>query len=283
MIRRFGCMVNYEFIGARIREARLRKKLSQEQLAAMVDVGTSHISHIETGATIPSTKLLVQLMNILDCDPAEVLCMEMRSARPVLNSWLSDLAADCNEDEIKIILKKKMVSERLENVRDLFIFSCFTGLAYIDVANLTQDNIRKSFDGNLWIITKRQKTNTDVNVPLLDIPKMILEKYKGKLPNGKVLPIISNQKLNAYLKEIADVCGIKKNLTFHLARHTFATTTTLAKGVPIETVSKMLGHTNIETTQIYARITNNKISNDMQGLDKKFVGIEKIYKEVSMK
>ena len=85
------------------------------------------------------------------------------------------------------------------------------------------------------------------------------------------------------LKEIADVCGIKKNLTFHLARHTFATTTTLAKGVPIETISKMLGHTNIETTQIYARITNNKISNDMQGLDKKFVGIEKIYKEVSMK
>ena len=143
---------------------------------------------------------------------------------------------------------------------------CFTGLAYVDVANLTQENIRKSFDGKLWIITKRQKTNTDVNVPLLDIPKMILKKYKGKLPNGKVLPVISNQKLNAYL-------------TFHLARHTFATTTTLAKGVPIETVSKMLGHTNIETTQIYARITNNKIGNDMQGLDKKFVGIEKIYKE----
>lgn len=123
------------------------------------------------------------------------------------------------EDEIKIILKKKMVSERLEQVRDVFIFSCFSGLAYVDVANLKEDNIRKSFDGNLWIITKRQKTNTDVNVPLLDIPKMILEKYKGKLPNGKVLPIISNQKLNAYLKEIADVCGIKKNLTFHMARH----------------------------------------------------------------
>ena len=96
-------MVNYEFIGARIREARLRKKLSQEQLAAMVDVGTSHISHIETGATIPSTKLLVQLMNILDCDPNEVLCMETRSTRPILNSWLSELVADCNEDEIKII------------------------------------------------------------------------------------------------------------------------------------------------------------------------------------
>ena len=96
----------------------------------------------------------------------------------------------------------------------LIVFYRFTGLAYIDVAGLTQDNIRKSFDGNLWIMTKRQKTNTDVNVPLLDIPKMILKKYKGKLPNGKILPIISNQKLNAYLKEIADVCGIKKNLTF---------------------------------------------------------------------
>ena len=123
------------------------------------------------------------------------------------------------EDEIKIILKKKMVSERLEHVRDLFIFSCFTGLAYSDVANLREENIRKSFDGKLWIMTKRQKTNTDVNVPLLDIPKMILKKYKGKLPNGKILPVISNQKLNAYLKEIADICGIKKNLTFHTARH----------------------------------------------------------------
>ena len=110
---------------------------------------------------------------------------------------------------------------------------------------------------------------------------MILKKYEGKLPNGKILPVISNQKLNAYLKEIADVCGIKKNLTFHLARHTFSTTVTLAKGVPIEIVSKMLGHTNIETTQIYARITNSKIGNDMEGLSEKFVGIEKIYKEAA--
>ncbi|GAB1359023.1 site-specific integrase [Porphyromonadaceae bacterium] len=156
------------------------------------------------------------------------------------------------EDEIKKILKLKLVSERLEHVRDLFIFSCFCGLAYIDVAGLRKEHIRKSFDGNLWIMTKRVKTRIDVNVPLLDIPKMILDKYKDKLPDGKILPVISNQKLNSYLKEIADLAGIKKNLTFHLARHTFATTTTLGKGVPIETVSKMLGHTNIETTQIYA-------------------------------
>lgn len=123
------------------------------------------------------------------------------------------------EDEIKKILKLKLVSDRLEHVRDLFIFSCFTGLAYIDVAGLIKENIRKSFDGNLWIMTKRVKTGIDVNVPLLDIPKMILDKYKDKLPNGKILPVISNQKLNSYLKEIADLCGIKKNLTFHLARH----------------------------------------------------------------
>lgn len=186
------------------------------------------------------------------------------------------------EEEIAQISQKEFVSERLEQVRDVFIFSCFTGLAYIDVKNLTKEHIRISFDGNLWIMTKRQKTDTTVNVPVLMIPKMILDKYEGKLPEGKLLPVISNQKLNSYLKEIADICGIQKNLTFHLARHTFATTTTLAKGVPIETVSKMLGHTNIETTQIYARITNSKISNDMKGLSDKFLGIEKIYKEVGM-
>ena len=131
-------------------------------------------------------------------------------------------------------------------------------------------------------MTKRQKTDIKVDVPLLKIPQMILDKYKGKLPNGLLLPILSNQKMNAYLKEIGDVCEIRKMLIFHLVRHTFATTTTLAKGVPIETVSKMLGHTNIETTQIYARITNSKISNDMKGLTGKFIGVEKIYEEANL-
>lgn len=186
------------------------------------------------------------------------------------------------EDEINKILKKKFATQRLEHVRDIFIFSCFTGLAYIDVKNLTQDNVRTSFDGEMWIMTKRQKTDISVNVPLMKIPQMILDKYKGQLPNGMLLPILSNQKMNSYLKEIGDLCGIRKNLTFHLARHTFATTTTLAKGIPIETVSKMLGHTNIETTQIYARITNSKISNDMKGLSAKFAGSEKIFQEQNL-
>lgn len=173
-----------------------------------------------------------------------------------------------NDDELKCIMQKSFCSERLERIRDIFIFSCYTGLAYIDIKNLRQEHISKGFDGNLWINTKRQKTSIKTVVPLLEIAQMILDKYKG-LPNGVLLPIPTNQKTNQYLKEIADVCGINKNLTFHLARHTFATTITLSKGVPIETVSKMLGHTNIKTTQIYARITNEKISTDMQVLSEK--------------
>lgn len=115
-------------------------------------------------------------------------------------------------------------------------------------------------------MTHRRKTDTPVNVPLLKIPQVILQKYEGQFPKGQLLPILSNQKLNSYLKEIADLCGINKNITFHLARHTFATTTTLAKGVPIEAGSKMLWHTDIETTQIYARTTNEKIRKDMDVL-----------------
>ncbi|MDR3652361.1 MAG: site-specific integrase [Paludibacter sp.] len=182
------------------------------------------------------------------------------------------------QEDIEKILQKKFSTKRLELVRDIFIFSCFTGLAYIDVYNLTEKNIRTSFDGNLWVMAKRQKTNIQSNILLLNVPKMILDKYKGKSPNNKLLPILSNQKMNAYLKEIGDLCEIDKELTFHIARHTFATTITLAKGVPIETVSKMLGHTNIRTTQIYARITDSKISNDMQALAGKLEGIEKMFK-----
>ncbi|MEI8086266.1 MAG: site-specific integrase [Paludibacter sp.] len=178
------------------------------------------------------------------------------------------------KEELELIFKKKIEIPRLEHVRDIFVFSCFTGLAYIDVYNLKEGNIRTSFDGNLWIMTKRQKTDVNSNIPLLEVPKMILAKYKGKLPEGKILPITSNQKMNAYLKEIGDLCEIQKNLTFHLARHTFATTITLSQGVPIETVSKMLGHTNIKTTQIYARITDNKISHDMGLLSVKLKEME---------
>lgn len=167
-----------------------------------------------------------------------------------------------SQEEVEAIMAKEFSTKRLEQVRDIFIFSCFSGLAYIDVKKLRKENIRTSFDGNLWIIGKREKTDVSFSIPLLDVPKKILEKYEDTLPENRILPVPSNQKMNAYLKEIGALCGIDKEISFHLARHTFATLT-LSKGVSIESVSKMLGHTNIRTTQIYARITDSKISHDM--------------------
>ena len=163
--------------------------------------------------------------------------------------------------EINAIYNKKFDTDRLTIVKDIFIFSCFTGLAYVDISNLTQQHLVKGIDGNFWIHTKRQKTDTHTRVPLLEIPLEIIEKYKDHplCSNGKLLPVYSNQKMNEYLKEIATINNINKELTFHCARHTFATTVTLSNGVPIESVSKMLGHTNIKTTQHYARITEQKI------------------------
>ncbi len=180
------------------------------------------------------------------------------------------------QQELNIMMQKRFTIQRIEQVRDIFVFSCFTGLAYIDVKNLTEKDVKISFDGKLWIMKKRQKTNVLSKILLLDVPKMILKKYKDKLSDGKLLPVITNQRMNSYLKEIADICGIEKNLSFHLARHTFATTITLSKGVPIETVSKMLGHTSIKTTQIYARITDSKIGNDMHELSEKLQGMDKM-------
>lgn len=173
-----------------------------------------------------------------------------------------------SQDEIYKIYEKEHPAERLNLVRDIFIFSCYTGLAYVDVDNLTKNHIVKGIDGQLWIHTYRQKTSTATKIPLLDIPLQIIEKYKDHFlcKKGKLLPIFSNQKMNAYLKEIATIAEIDKELTFHCARHTFATTVTLSNGVPIESVSKMLGHTNITTTQHYARITEQKVSNDMDHL-----------------
>lgn len=177
------------------------------------------------------------------------------------------------QEEVEAIMAKKFSTKRLEQVRDIFVFSCFCGLAYIDVKKLRKENIRTSFDGNLWIIGKREKTDVSFSIPLLDVPKQILEKYEGTLPDNRILPVPSNQKMNAYLKEIGSLCGIDKEISFHLARHTFATLT-LSKGVSIESVSKMLGHTNIRTTQIYARITDSKISHDMNAFAGKVKGME---------
>ena len=176
------------------------------------------------------------------------------------------------EDELHTIIEREFEIERLALVKDLFIFSCYTGLSYIDVMNLNEDNINIGIDGGRWIITNRQKTHNKDKIPILPIAQELIKKYNGHLKTKKtrtLFPNISNQKLNSYLKEIADLCSIKKNLTFHIARHTFATTITLSNGVPIETVSKLLGHTKIVTTQIYAKVIESKISKDMLLLKKK--------------
>ncbi|EIJ40683.1 site-specific recombinase XerD [Galbibacter orientalis DSM 19592] len=177
------------------------------------------------------------------------------------------------KQEIETLLKKNLRTPRLEQVRDIFIFCCFTGLAYADVEKLNENDITIGIDGEKWIKTKRKKTNSKSNIPILPIAAMILDKYsdyKDNEGNNKLLPVLTNQKMNAYLKEIADLCGIHKNFTTHMARHTFATTVTLSNGVPIESVSKMLGHSSLKTTQHYAKILDMKISDDMNVLKQKF-------------
>jgi integrase len=181
-------------------------------------------------------------------------------------------------DELERLANREFTSERLERMRDIFLFCCYTGLSYIDVKTLTTDNLVRKNDGKLWIVTKRTKTEVPVNVPMLEIPLRLIKKYEPLRKGNLVFPVYSNQKSNDYLKEIAALCGINKDVTFHVARHTFATTVTLENGVPVESVSKMLGHTNIQTTQIYARITERKINQDMDVLSKKLDPQTGVYK-----
>lgn len=177
------------------------------------------------------------------------------------------------DDELTRIIEKKFIMPRMSQVRDIFVFCCYTGLAYADVKKLTTDEITIGIDGEKWIWTNRQKTDTASRIPLLPPALEIMDRHKDDpqcLNQGRVLPVLSNQKMNSYLKEIADACDIKKKMTFHTARHTFATTVTLANDVPMETVSKLLGHRNLKTTQHYGKILDLKVSQDMGMLRAKF-------------
>lgn len=178
-------------------------------------------------------------------------------------------------EEVMALYKKDLHIDRLSEVRDVFIFCCFTGFAYQDVAGLTPSHQELGIDGERWIVKDRVKTNNPERIPLLPIALEIVERYKDHpycVNTGRLLPVNSNQRYNGYLKEIAVLCGINKHLTTHTARHTFATTITLENDVPIETVSQMLGHKSIKTTQIYAKITQRKVSNNMKDLKKKLFG-----------
>jgi site-specific recombinase XerD len=182
------------------------------------------------------------------------------------------------EDELNRIYNKRFSSERLTLVKDIFIFSCYTRLAYVDVKGLKKDHIAIGIDGEKWIFKNRQKTDTKSKIPVLPIAEEIIQKYADHprcLNEDAILPILTNQKMNSYLKEIGDLCDIPKEITFHMARHTFATSVTLTNGVPIETVSKMLGHKNIQTTQHYAKVLDRKVSEDMMILKQKFTLVNK--------
>lgn len=177
-----------------------------------------------------------------------------------------------NQEEIDILINKAFSSNRLSEVRDVFIFCCYTGFAYADIHKFERDAVVRGLDGEFWLSTHRQKSKTKESVPLLPKALEIIQKYQNNpfcIANNKLLPVKSNQKYNEYIQEIASLCEIKKHLTTHIARHTFATTITLSNGVPIETVSSMLGHKNIKTTQIYAKVVEKKVSEDMKLLKEK--------------
>ncbi len=176
------------------------------------------------------------------------------------------------EEEIRLLLEKGFSIPRLEVVRDIFVFCCFSGLAFTDVQHLWTEHIFCDNKGEYWIRKPREKTNNMCNIPLLDIPKQILEKYKNHpecLRKGCLLPVPSNQKMNGYLKEVGELCGIQKTLSTHVARHSFACLT-LANKVSMESIAKMLGHTDIRTTKIYAKVLDQTISDEMQVLKQKF-------------
>lgn len=173
-----------------------------------------------------------------------------------------------SKEELKQFEEADLDNKGYEVVRDIFVFACYTGLSYTDVRQLEENNIVRGIDGNYWVFTQREKNEQPVKIPLLDKALHVLDKYKShsELNNGKLLPVYSNQKINVYIKDIASSLKIFKHLTFHSARRTFATTVTLSNGVPIETASKMLEHTKISTTQVYARVLEEKISSDMMRL-----------------
>jgi site-specific recombinase XerD len=196
--------------------------------------------------------------------------------KPVKRDYLS-------EEELKRIEDLELKMPRLDQIRDLFVFSCYTGYAYVDVSMLTKENIHIGIDGERWIYKDRKKTSTKSNVPLLPKAVEIIEKYRNHPETESselLLPVISNQKTNAYLKEIASLAGIEKNLTFHVARHTFATLM-LTKGITIESVAEMLGHNNIKTTHIYAKITERKVSGEMSKLREEFSKQLSVHKKIS--
>ena len=190
-----------------------------------------------------------------------------------VNSYTPADRGYLSEEELLRLMQEPPASAVEELVRDVFLFSAFTGLSYVDIKELRAENLRMLFDGNWWIVTRRHKTRVESNVRLLDVPLRLIEKYRDAAPDGRLFPVPSNNCCNEHLHELERRCGFRTHLTFHVGRHTFATLA-LNRGMPIETLSRILGHTNIRTTQIYARITDKKISLDMAVLAQGLLQVE---------
>ena len=178
------------------------------------------------------------------------------------------------KEEIRLLMEIPITRKKMSMVRDLFLFCCFTGLAFIDLYNLKEENIKTFFDDGEWIIIHRQKTGTEADIKLLDYPKQIMEKYRGLCEDGRVFPVPNYKSCMDSLKRLGKKCGITKPLSWHMSRHSFATSVCLSNGVPIETVSSMLGHKDIKTTQVYAKITKEKLSKDVEKLSQQINNIE---------
>ncbi len=213
-----------------------------------------NVENLQPNSAFKNIKNLYRVIHVamdnkwLDSNPfKDFHCRYKNPIRPYLT-----------ESEINKLVNKAFLTDRLSRIRDLFLFQVYTGLSYSDIMLLTKSNIEVGVDGKRWIVTTRIKTGTRISIPLLPRADVVLKRYKYCLPN------YSNQKFNEYLKEIAVICKITKKLTTHVGRHTFATTVCLSHGIPIETVSRLLGHSNIKTTQIYAKVTDTKVANDMR-------------------
>lgn len=270
-----GTLGRYERLQRKV-EAYLKKKfkagdINLDQIQYSFASGFYHyllMQDINENASMKYVKTLKQVMT-----KAVNEGMVTQSAINNFKCTYKDPDRDYLElDEILKMYNKKISCQRIAEVRDVYVFCCFTGYAFETVYALEPDNVFTGVDGGLWVTKNRAKSGTEETVPLLPVALEIIEKYKNHpycINENKLLPVNCNQRYNSYLKELADICDINKHLTTHTARHTFATTITLENDIPIETVSKMLGHKDIRTTQIYARMTKRKIANNMRVLHDK--------------
>ena len=260
-------------------EAYIRKKYRKNDLP-LTGIRSSFVSGFDTWLRkechlAPNSVwgYMIALKHIFTLARNEGL-MTLNPFASYVNSYTAVDRGYLSEEDLVKLMGVETITRVEEQVRDLFLFSAFTGLAYVDIKNLREEHLQKFFDGHWWILTRRHKTQVESNIRLLDVPLRLVEKYRGTMPDGHLFPVPSNNCCNENLQCLAGRCGIRTHLTFHVGRHTFATLA-LNRGMPVETLSRILGHTNIRTTQIYAKITDKKVSADMASLSDSLPAVEK--------